>query len=783
MFVQRFIFLIFLFICGITTPSNAQREGVTGVFMGTVTTPSGAPVSHAQVMVLNTDQALGTHLQNRHRTDQEGTFRLRLPVGKYWVKVVALGFVPHWYEDAQGRGEAVPLVITEPGAEVVWPVVVTPIASVYGHVLDASTGRPVDDGFVIIEGVVTRLHKRVALTSGAFVAEGLLPGAYRIQALAENYVIGQANVILGVGDALGPIQIELSKGLSLSGQVVGQNGEVLSGVTVTARLADGEGRWQRSMTANDGTYHISGLVPGAYLIEAHKVGFAQRFYDDKNQKEEASVIHLNNGQVYHDVNFVLGQVGAIVGRVINAQKEPIADARILAEPLGVGKRQQVRTNKDGQYVLADVAKGSYLVRAFADGYMPFYYNGVQTNGEATAVTVTDDAHTDQVDFVLLLGGKVAGQVRDVESNKPINDALISARWVGHPGIWQTQTDQNGRFELEDLPSGDFILQARARHHVTEFLGQTSDIELAKHLSVKAGKTLSDIRFTLKKRQPGDFDGNGIIDFNDMMQLVHHVMNKKTYDALFDLNKDGEIGLSDLLNVAPSRAGKLAMEQGALRWQQVEDDPQVLVAELFVDNMPLATGYVLQVNYDDDLAELLGAKETESGVFAGHSLLVQRQTGTVLIALDGEGVTPTEKQGALVQLRFRLKGDATGVPIEIATALLFAEDGQLVPLRLPAKFDLELPPQAFRLMQNSPNPFNPATTIAFELPQAADVDVAVYNLVGQRLRTLVRENKASGRYQVVWDGKDDSGRDVSSGVYFYRYHAGEFWASRRMLLIR
>jgi hypothetical protein len=206
--------------------------------------------------------------------------------------------------------------------------------------------------------------------------------------LVANYVVGQANVMLDVGDALGPIQIELSQGLSLSGRVVGQSGEPLSEVTVTARLADREGRWQRARTANDGTYHISGLIPGIYTVDAHKVGFAQRFYDDKNQKEEALAIHLKKGQVYRDVNFALGQVGAIVGRVINAQKQPISGARILAEPLGVGKRQQVRTDKDGHYVLADVAKGSYLVRAFADGYVPFYYDGAKTNGEATAVAVT-----------------------------------------------------------------------------------------------------------------------------------------------------------------------------------------------------------------------------------------------------------------------------------------------------------------------------------------------------------------------------------------------------------
>ena len=778
------LFFFMLLICNISTPVQAQRAGVTGVFMGTVTTPSGAPVSHAQILVLDAERSLvGGRKKHRHRTDQDGTFRLRLPVGQYWVQVVAVGFVPHWFEDATERHEATLVVIDEPGAEVVWPVVITPLASVFGNVTDESSGLAIDGGVVLIEGDGNRLRKHIDIENGYFLAEGLVPGNYRMQVLVAGYVAAQSMLTVRAGDEIGPVQVVLSKGLSVTGQVVGQNGEPLEGARVMARSVLGRDRVQGALSLADGAYHISGLVPGDYVIEVHKAGFATQFYNGQTQMEKASRLRVDGSRGLTGIDFVLGQVGAIVGHIKNAQNEPVAGARVVAEPVGEGKRQQTRSDKDGHYVLPHVAKGAYLVRVFADGYMPFYYNGVQTNGEATSVDVTDDAHTDAVNFVLLPGGKIQGHVRDGASNQHVGNALVSARWVGHQGLWQTQTDATGRFELADLPSGKFVLQVRARRYVSTFYGQVSDAEQAVPISVEAGSEVTDIAFDLTRRQPGDFDGSGHIDFQDLMQLVRHVMNKTAFDDQLDLNGDGEIGLADFLAFLDLRAGKVASAQSTLRWQQVENDGQTLVAQLDIDHMPPAKGYVLQVNYDDVAGELLGAEKVESGAFGGRPLMVQRYSGTVLIALDGDDVTFAEKQGALVQLRFRLKGDVTAVPLEIGAAWLFGKDGQLVPMNIPATFSLELPPQTFRLMQNVPNPFNPATTIAFELPEAADVDVAVYNLVGQRLRTLVREHKAPGRYQVVWDGQDDLGRDVSSGLYFYRYRAGDFWATRRMLLVR
>jgi len=77
------------------------------------------------------------------------------------------------------------------------------------------------------------------------------------------------------------------------------------------------------------------------------------------------------------------------------------------------------------------------------------------------------------------------------------------------------------------------------------------------------------------------------------------------------------------------------------------------------------------------------------------------------------------------------------------------------------------PQSFELRQNYPNPFNPETTIEFNLPWRAEVTVVICDMTGRRLRTLISEIRPVGRHQVTWNGRDESGGTVSSGVYIYR----------------
>lgn len=93
------------------------------------------------------------------------------------------------------------------------------------------------------------------------------------------------------------------------------------------------------------------------------------------------------------------------------------------------------------------------------------------------------------------------------------------------------------------------------------------------------------------------------------------------------------------------------------------------------------------------------------------------------------------------------------------------------------------PSEFALLQNYPNPFNPETVITYNVAEHMEVTLNVYNIVGQKIKNLVNEKIAPGTQAAKWDGTDESGRQVASGVYFYRIQAGRFVQTKRMLLLR
>jgi len=102
------------------------------------------------------------------------------------------------------------------------------------------------------------------------------------------------------------------------------------------------------------------------------------------------------------------------------------------------------------------------------------------------------------------------------------------------------------------------------------------------------------------------------------------------------------------------------------------------------------------------------------------------------------------------------------------------DGTLTPEALPEVFGVD---------QNYPNPFNPATTIRYALPEASDVRLTIYNVLGQQVRVLVQGRQEAGYYRVTWDGKDDYGRAVSSGIYLYRFVSKGLVQTQKMLLLK
>jgi len=96
---------------------------------------------------------------------------------------------------------------------------------------------------------------------------------------------------------------------------------------------------------------------------------------------------------------------------------------------------------------------------------------------------------------------------------------------------------------------------------------------------------------------------------------------------------------------------------------------------------------------------------------------------------------------------------------------------------------ELLPRTFALHQNYPNPFNPATTMQYDLPKDCYVKITLFNILGQKVRTLVDGYQSAGYRSVVWDGKNQFGKDISTGVYFYLMEAEDFHKSKKMLMLK
>ena len=137
--------------------------------------------------------------------------------------------------------------------------------------------------------------------------------------------------------------------------------------------------------------------------------------------------------------------------------------------------------------------------------------------------------------------------------------------------------------------------------------------------------------------------------------------------------------------------------------------------------------------------------------------------TFVILSSGLGMSPSEG--------FALIGyDATGTPITSNLSTTATEDASGVP-------------ETFALAPNYPNPFNPSTALAYALARPASVRLSVYDALGRHLRTLVETEQPAGSYTVQWDGHDDAGRPVPSGVYLYRIIAGDFAQARTMLLVK
>ncbi len=303
-----------------------------------------------------------------------------------------------------------------------------------------------------------------------------------------------------------------------------------------------------------------------------------------------------------------------------------------------------------------------------------------------------------------------------------------------------------------------------------------------------------------------------VDFEDFVTFGAAFGSRKgdkNYNPQADVNDDGVINFADFvaaaatfgrtavlpagskLAVVPRRPGANADTEMTL---ELAGD-KVLVGETISLTVSMANakslnGYGLELMYDADKFEFVSAVPADNDLLkseGGETPLFRNwpEEGRVsVVNLITESGT-VSGEGALVTFTFQVLREFEEVArFEIAQGVVFDGNQLQNPVVTLGALDVQSTPTEFALHQNYPNPFNPQTNIPYDLAEGGDVLLRIYNLLGQEIRTLVRERQAPGRYTVQWSGMDDRGVSVSSGIYFYRISvAGKFQGTRRLMLLK
>ena len=308
---------------------------------------------------------------------------------------------------------------------------------------------------------------------------------------------------------------------------------------------------------------------------------------------------------------------------------------------------------------------------------------------------------------------------------------------------------------------------------------------------------------------GDVPSDLTVGVDDFLALVAAYGSSKgddKYNIQADVDDDGDVGVQDFLafvgsygRTAVGPATKpLVLLPGinenaefslSLGSERVVAGETVAV-DVSLANVAALIGYGFALNYESDKFEFISVAPADEDLLksTGGETLFHHVVadGQITVANGLYNGTAVSGGGDVVRFVFRvLREFEDSARFEIADGLVFDPSQLQNPAVVAGVLELQSTPREFALHQNFPNPFNPDTTIKYDLAESADVTLQIYNVLGQVVRTLVAsEAQNAGRYQIRWNGMDDRGVPVSSGIYFYQIAAdGKFSDVRKLMLLK
>ena len=184
---------------------------------------------------------------------------------------------------------------------------------------------------------------------------------------------------------------------------------------------------------------------------------------------------------------------------------------------------------------------------------------------------------------------------------------------------------------------------------------------------------------------------------------------------------------------------------------------------------------------------------QGGFSSGHSITTTNNSGLAWVGEKGNGNTWMYKWGNNEETVSIFDDAFVGLNIERTTDggfIIGTWGGTLLKTDSEFNYDetlfieeIDLIPETFVLSQNHPNPFNPVTTIRYDLPEDALVNITIYDMMGKHIKTLVNDQQTAGYRFTQWNATNNADSPVSAGIYLYMIQAGEFRQTKKMVLLK
>jgi len=297
----------------------------------------------------------------------------------------------------------------------------------------------------------------------------------------------------------------------------------------------------------------------------------------------------------------------------------------------------------------------------------------------------------------------------------------------------------------------------------------------------------------------DFD----VNIADLTSIIDHILERRILtgidSAKADVNRDGAIDVLDVVVLQNSLLGTVSLPKAIRPVSSGISDGAETSLAAFISGSLEITPLGTRLNLTNDVPikgiQLVIALNTSANVnrtdvvfprARDMQFFVNSNGAEVrLVAYNLQNLPIDTGSGSIVRLPMML---ADTSDVDSVYAIISTADTTFdLAVRISLSTIQNVYPSTFRLYQNYPNPFNAGTNIQFEVPDVqgkfARTLVQVFNLLGEKVKTLARGEHTAGTYRVTWDGTDDHGNRVPTGVYFYRLVSGEYVSAKRMAMIK